>query len=384
MKLEKQVSDRIAMVRFIMIAGVVFVHAAADVQITETGGGLFDYLQDFFNFAVFRATVPLLAMASGYLLFAARADLSPVTLWMKKARTLVLPFLVFNSGAIALFFLLQQRFPQATMYLDLLHASRYQWINAFFSVMETPFNYPLYFVRDLLVLMLLAPLFGWLLRHMPLVGLAIVAGIFYFDYDRYLVMRGTSAIMFYIGGLLAVKKVDLLKLDDQRLPLLLLFVAICVAITVLRIDNINYAAIPGPFLVWPAFKYLAGTRVGQLASKYAKYSFFIFMAHAPLLHIARLLYMHYLSDDIPYGVFWLVAPPAIVAGLILVYDRAMRAAPRVFGLIIGGRGGKPAPVFIERRKTPRAPNAPVFSADVRRALLEGRMEGQAASWREAA
>jgi len=384
MKLEKEVSDRIAMVRFIMITGVVFVHAAAQDRIGGMGDGLFDYLQGFFNYAAFRASVPLLALVSGYLLFAARADLSPARLWMKKARTLGLPFLVFNGGAIALFFLLQQCFPHASMRVDLVHASRYEWINAFFSIMDVPFNYPLYFVRDLLVLVILAPLFGWLLRNGPLVGLALVATIFYCNYDNYLIIRGTSAIMFYMGGLLAVKKADLLALDGHRLPLLVLFAGICLSIVLLRIDNINVAAMPGPFLVWPAFKYLSGTRIGQLASRYGKYSFFIFLAHAPLLQVALLLYTHYLSTVIPHGVFWLVAPTVIVAGLIVTYDRAMAAAPRVFAMLVGGRVAKPARVFIERRKTQRPPNAAVFSPEVRRALLGGQMEGQAAAYREAA
>jgi len=371
MKIAKEVSDRISMIRFIMIVGVVFVHAAADDRITGMGNGLFDHVQGFFNYAAFRTSVPLLAIISGYLLFAAELDLAPLRLWRKKAKTVALPFFVFNCFAIGLFFLIQQVYPDVTMRIDLLNSSRYDLINAFFAIMDAPFNYPLYFVRDLLVLAVFAPVFGWFLRTAPAVGLLIVVTVFYFNFDRYLVIRDTSAIMFYIGGWMAVKKADLLKLDHHAFMMLTLFVGICCAITIFRIDNINYAAVSGPFLIWPAFKYLTGTRVGLLAAKYSKYSFFIFMAHAPLLQIARSMYDALLQDYLPYGVFWVVAPVGVSAMLIAVYDLAMKTMPELFSRMIGGRVGTKAPGFVERRKSPRPANAPVFSPEMRLARLGG-------------
>ncbi|RYE77558.1 MAG: acyltransferase [Oxalobacteraceae bacterium] len=376
MTLDKQVSDRIAMIRFIMIVGVVFVHAAADDRISAMGHGWLDSLQIFFSHAAFRTAVPLLALISGYLLFDAKLDLAAVTLWKKKARTIVLPFFFFNCLGIGLFFLLQQIYPDVKMRIDLLHGSRYDWINAFFGIMDVPFNYPLYFVRDLLVLIVLAPVFGWFLRNAPVAGLLLVTMVFYFNYDRYLVIRNTSAIMFYVGGLLAVKQWDLLKLDRYALPMLLSLLGICSAITVFRIDNINYVALSGPFLVWPAFRYLAGTRAGNLASKYNKYSFFIFMAHAPLLQVARSAYAANFQAEVPHGVFWLLAPVAVVTVLIAVYELAMKTAPAPFCWVIGGRVEKKAAVLVERRKTARPVNAAVFSPEMRMALRTG-FEGHA-------
>ena len=245
-----------------MIFGVVYVHAAAHDQIGGMGTGFFDYFMGFFNYAALRVPVPLLAIVSGYLLFIADLDLRPVALWKKKFRTIAFPFFVFNFLAIALFFGLQHLIPDAIMRIDLLHASRYDWINALFGILDAPFDYPMYFMRDLLVLIALAPVFGLFIRRAPMLGLAIVAVVFYFNYDGYLVIRSTSAIMFYIGGVLAVKKYDLLAFDHYAAPMLALLVAICAGVVVLHVDNINYAALTGPFLVWPAFKYLKNTVSG--------------------------------------------------------------------------------------------------------------------------
>lgn len=351
-----------------MIFGVVYVHAAAHDQIGGMGTGFFDYFMGFFNYAALRVPVPLLAIVSGYLLFIADLDLRPVALWKKKFRTIAFPFFVFNFLAIALFFGLQHLIPDAIMRIDLLHASRYDWINALFGVRDAPFDYPMYFMRDLLVLIALAPVFGLFIRRAPMIGLAIVAVVFYFNYDGYLVIRSTSAIMFYIGGVLAVKKYDLLAFDHFAAPMLALLVAICAGVVVLHVDNINYAALTGPFLVWPAFKYLKNTVVGRLAARSAKYSFFIFIAHAPLLQLLRLGYTRHLQDIVPYSVFWVVAPAMVIVTLVAIYNAAMKAAPMVFSAAIGGRTDMAMPAKVDRRGTPRPASALVYSDDFRMAL----------------
>jgi succinoglycan biosynthesis protein ExoH len=367
LKIQHDVSSRIAMLRTIMIIGVVYVHAAAEDRIGGMGDGFLDYLVGFFNYAALRVPVPLLAMVSGYLLFAADLDLHPRRLWQKKARTVVLPLCFYNLAAIALFFSLQQVFPDAIMRIDLLNASRYDWVNALFSVRDVPFDYPLYFLRDLLVLIALAPLFGAFIRRAPVLGFAIVTVVFYFNYDSYLVIRNTSAMLFYVGGVLAVKKCDLLTLDEYAAPLLSLFIVICLGIVLLDCDNINYAALTGPFLVWPAFKYLANTRVGHLAARSSKYSFFVFCAHAPALQLLRLGHERY-AAFIPQHIFWLLAPMIAIAGLVTLYNRLAQTTPVFLALITGGRIEKKVSGFVDRRKVARDPGAPVYSEDFRMAL----------------
>lgn len=356
------------MLRTVMIAGVVFVHAACDNRITGMGDGLLNHLMGFFNYAFFRASVPLLALISGYLLFVANLDQTPFKLWAKKAKTVALPFFVFNLAAIICFYELQKYFPSIILRFDLLNAGRYDWINAIFGVRDAPFNYPLYFMRDILALVALAPLFGWFIRTMPALGLVAVIIIFYFNFDSYLVIRSTSAIMFYVGGLLAVKQCDVLKLDDFAAPMLALFVVICLTIVALDIDDINYAALTGPFLIWPASKYLAGTKVGQFFARSAKYSFFIFIAHAPILHLMQVAYMANFQTHVPYFAFWLVAPTVIMAGLVIIYDGAMKCLPTVFPLAIGGRTGKASLAYAERRRAPRPAGAPIYSEEMRNRL----------------
>lgn len=353
-----------------MIAGVVYVHAAVDDRIGGMGDGFFDYLMGFFNYAALRVPVPLLAIVSGYLLFSASLDLRPMALWSKKARTVGLPYLFFNVLAIALFFGLQHLVPDAIMHVDLLHAGRYDWINALLGVRDAPFDYPLYFLRDLMVMVMLAPLFGLFIRFAPAVGLAIVVVLFYFNFDGYLIIRNTSAIMFYVGGLLAIKNVDLLSLDRHAAPMLALFVTICAAVVIAHDENINYAALTGPFLVWPAFKYLNNTKLGQEAVKASKYSFFIFIGHAPLLQLLRIGYTKNLQDVVPYPIFWFTAPALVIFTLVVIYKGAMKATPVFFAMVTGGRTDKKHVDKVDRRRAPRPASAPVYSSEFRTTLTQ--------------
>jgi len=60
MQYEDEVRERISMLRFLMIFGVVLLHTPPFVPIKEVGGGTFDLLKSFFQNAVFRTTVPVL------------------------------------------------------------------------------------------------------------------------------------------------------------------------------------------------------------------------------------------------------------------------------------------------------------------------------------
>ncbi len=71
---QQLVFDRIAMLRLLMIIGVVVLHTPPYVSVTEIGPGIFDFIKALFQNAAFRATVPVLTVISGYLLFRSGLD----------------------------------------------------------------------------------------------------------------------------------------------------------------------------------------------------------------------------------------------------------------------------------------------------------------------
>ena len=352
MTLAHGIRDRIALLRFVMIFGVIVLHTPAYVPMAEVGDSAFDAIKAFFQLAVFRASVPVLTVISGYLLFSSCIDREPLRCFTKKARTILIPFLCFNLPLLPVA-LGAEMFAGIQLSANLWPLETMNWLNAAFGLAAGPINYPLHFLRDLLVLIMMAPLFGWFLRNYAWTGLVLVAVIFVGDLDGYLLLRGLMAVMFYIGGMAAVRGWNLRMLDRYAGICFLIFLLACAAIVYFRIANTTYLGLTAPFLIWPATAWLARTPLGAWLAGMSKYSFFMFLAHAPLVMVTGVLYGRY-GSAIPYPVYWVLAPLWVTAVLVAVYRVAATAIPNLFSFMIGARSttgampkpGKPRNVFV--------------------------------------
>jgi succinoglycan biosynthesis protein ExoH len=91
-----------------------------------------------------------------------------------------------------------------------------------------------------------------------------------------------------------------------------------------------------PLLVWPAASLLVATPVGRWMIRMSRYSFFIFVAHAPVLLATSIVYKRY-QLHVPYQVYWIVAPVVTIAILAASYKLLARFVPGTFGLAVGTR-----------------------------------------------
>lgn len=333
---------RISILRFIMIFGVVVLHVPPHVPIAEIGPGAFDQLKAFFQSAVFRCSVPVLTVISGYLLFRAGLDRRYGALLRKKLKTLVVPFLAFNLPLVALAFLLQSGGDFAISY-QLVPLDAATMLDAAFAFSAAPLNFPLYFLRDLMVLALAAPLLGWCLRHAALPGLAAALLIMLYDLDGPLLLRTEMLVAFYVGGMAALRGWNLHALDRFAWPALLAFLLAAAAMVAGRVENTTWLGLAAPFLVWPAASLLDGTRTGRWLAGMGRYSFFIFLAHSVVLLVAWMAWRH-LAGGLPYPLFWAVAPFATVALLVALHRLASRHLGDPFHRLLGARGPAPRAV----------------------------------------
>lgn len=346
MAISSPVSQRIAMLRTTMIFGVVLLHTPDELGVDRIDfHNAFHLIRAFFQEAVFRATVPLLSLISGYLLFSAGLDLVPGKLYKKKIKSLGLPFFFFNVVLAALMYGIEKATGWAPWY-QMSEMSRMELVNGFYSVSAYPFNFPLYFIRDLLVVTLLVPLFGLFIRHAPVIGLAAVATVFYGNFDGDLVLRFSIPIFVYVGGLAAVYRWDLTAADRYALPCFAVFLCGAAAIVAFRITDIAWFVFTAPFLVWPAASRLVHTRYGKWAQANSNSSFFIFCAHAPLQMVPYYIYRHN-TDVLPEAVHWFGSFGICIVVLLGVHRLAMRTMPRAFALMTATRLPKPAPAPVQ-------------------------------------
>jgi succinoglycan biosynthesis protein ExoH len=333
--LDKNIRGRFDLLRFAMIVGVVLLHTPQYVPVTEIGSDGFSLVKAFFQNALFRTTVPVLTFISGYLVFHSNIDQTPKKLLAKKSRSLLIPFLVFNLPLLGLAWLAQTQAGIKLSY-DLTSSDAMSWLNMAFGLTGGPINYPLNFLRDMMALMLIAPVIGIMLRHMPFIGLAFVVWFFLNNYDGVLVLRDTMPIVFYLGGLAACCKWNMRALDAYAWPCLMIFLLACVAIVYFRIANTTILRLAAPLLVWPASALFLDSRVGAWCARMNRYSFFIFVAHAPVLILTWQIYKR-AGANVPYPLYWVVTPLATTILLVWIYKLVMKIAPRALQIALGGR-----------------------------------------------
>lgn len=318
-----------------MIFGVVLLHTPPYVPLTQIGSGPFDLLVASFQHAIFRTSVPVLTFISAYLLFRSDLDLEPARLLRKKLRSIAVPYLVFNLIVLGGFVLVSQ-IVGGTANRNASFTDVEGWVNAAFGLTTAPINYPLNFLRDLLALMLLAPLLGVLLRKAMWPGFVLVMLVFYFELDGLLLLRDVMGPVFYLGGMAAILRSDMRALDRHAPVLLAVFAIACAAIIYFRVANTNYLRLAAPLLVWPAASLLVPTAFGAWLARMSKYSFFLFLSHAPILFGLSLIYQRF-QDRIPYPVYWILSPVLVTMIVVALYEGAMRVMPQVFKTMVGQR-----------------------------------------------
>ncbi|MDB5852402.1 MAG: Acyltransferase family protein [Herminiimonas sp.] len=333
--IDPDVKNRISILRFVMIFGIVVLHTPTYVNIANVGSGWFDLTKAFFQSAVFRCTVPMLTCISGYLLFRSGLDRDFRKLWLKKCRTLLIPFLVCNS-LLALFVYIIQAEAKLPMSYQLYPFNLGTMLDAAFGLTTSPVNYPLNFVRDLFILMILAPLFGLVLRRSPFAGLVLVVPVFWFNIDGFLIVRNEMPIMFYIGGMAAVQNWNIKRLDRYAGLCLVLFLALCVSVIYFKATNTTYIRFVAPILLWPASALFSDTKAGYWLARKSRYSFFIFLLHAPLLMVSFVLYKQ-LAPHVPYALYWFLTPVAVTCFLITAYKLGMAYTSVSFTRVFGAR-----------------------------------------------
>lgn len=335
--MEQDLSQRVAILRYLLIFGIVVLHTPPYVPLGETGPGVFDFIKALFQHAVFRASVPVLTFISGYLLFSSGLDGNWPRLLSKKTRTILLPLVFFNLPFVLFLYLTQwhslidHEFSRQVYPFDWI-----AWINGTIGLLESPVNYPLNFLRDLYLISIGAPIIGLLIRHTPWLGFLGIFSVFWFNLDGPLVLRNTMPIVFYLGAVAALHNWKMNGLDKFAWLLLGLFIVLCVATVQFEIANRNYLRVVSPVLIWPAAALLVNTRVGLWLSEISGCSFITFLMHAPLLFLAWVGYSK-VANVVPYWLFWIATPVAVAAILALVRDLGSRIFPRTTRLALGGR-----------------------------------------------
>ncbi|MBV5316190.1 MAG: acyltransferase [Desulfobulbaceae bacterium] len=373
--IDKESSLRLKLLRFPAIIGVVYVHAygttvnyaGGTLGLVETNG-LTEFIRNLLSQGLARIAVPLFFLMSGYLFFANFR-------WSKKTyleklqtrlRSLLVPMVFWNILGLALVALVQawpsiQTIPYFIGKNDVIAGyTIIQYFNAILGLKWYPFAYHFWFIRDLILLALLAPVIAVILRFAALpffivVYLCWVFGIWplpepvvmgwVFGGWPIVIPAAMGVFFFSAGALCGINGQSLFAFDRFGKT------AVLVYLPILLVDVICYKAWFNPYL------HRTGLIFGVAATLYAtklimrhqwlqrtlvtlgSASFFVYAAHEPLLGIARTFAFKYIPLDYPYTMLllYLTIPVLVMASLVLLHRVLMVYCPRALGVVTGGR-----------------------------------------------
>jgi len=336
--MDKDISDRIWVTRYVMIIGIVILHLPPYQPLSQVGVSGFDYVKAFFTYGVFRTTVPVLTVMSGFLIFSSSLPLNPRKLLSKKIKSLLIPLIFWNLPlVIVVFFIQKYSILDHNFSAQLFPFETFNWLNSTVGLFANgPINYPLNFIRDLFVITLLSPLLWQMINRFPYIGLVILLIVYYFNLDGNLILRNSMLVSFYIGALAACHKWDLTLLDKYAVLLVGLLLLICAMLVIFKIDNRELFRLVSPFIVWPSMSLIMRSSFKGILLKYADNSFFTFLSHAPIILVIWLIFQKYFPLA-PYFVYWFFAPVITVILTVLINKSVKKIMPRFHAFILGGR-----------------------------------------------
>lgn len=341
--------------RILLISGIVFVHVPYDPQTSPFLGanGFIDWIRVFLGESLFRVGVPCLSAISGYLLFRHGLDAFDYAKTIRsKARTVLLPFLIWNL-AFLIFVCIAQGGGIGFGYLpDATTATPRELATLAFAIEGQPINIPLYFLRDLLLCILLAPVLGLLIKRYPLAALTVFFIYAIFPIPNGIFLKKSILFGFSCGIAASLHKLDIRMLDPHAEKISALFLtAAALLATALYwtgpdfptgIDILlNLTAISGIVGSWAISAILVRSRLGMRLSQTEGLSFWIFCAHYPLLVAFWMLWNKVAQPEF-YPLFYFSTPLLALLILIASHKAAKRLAPGLHAVLTGSRTGKHA------------------------------------------
>ncbi|MBR4791104.1 MAG: acyltransferase [Treponema sp.] len=300
-QISEEDSKRITSLRFLLIVFVVFIHANLTPD-DALNYYHYDFIQPkwievFKNFicsTLGGAAVPLFFLFASYLQFS-KNDSYP-TLLKKRSKSLLLPYILWTVITVILYFIAQS-IPQTAPYFQnpiniVRNWKVLDWIKIFTyhnlgEGLQTPLVYQFWFIRDLIILIVLSPVLKFLCRRLPGWTLIFVSVLALKGIPVFFV--NTNALFFYTAGYyFATYKISFFKIADKiKTYEYTVLLALTILFDLLLEGKYNFSFVKTIlsclfFLKLSAIFIKHQNLYGKL-EYLAGYSFFLYAVHTPFL-----------------------------------------------------------------------------------------------------
>lgn len=319
----EETSKRITSLRFLLIVFVVFIHnyysSDTIAEAVEKGGSvvllnensIVYWLKLFISKGITRCAVPLFFIFSAFLQSIKNDDYSK--LLKKKSKSLLLPYFIWTliygfyfAGLKIIVLKIAPQFignPENTA----LTWTKMEWFHKFFGYEFKPdgsfelpgFAYQFWFIRDLIILVIVSPVLNFFVKKIPFLFLCVISILYFCSVQIYFVEN--QALFYYSLGLLwGNYRINVFEKIDKINWLEIIFLFL----TTFIISNLNkkYGSILHQCYVFFAsimlLKFSKNLTQRENLYNVLKYlsgfSFFLFAIHTPVLNEMLKKYWLYL------------------------------------------------------------------------------------------
>ena len=380
---DELLSKTISYLRFPLTVGVVFIHFNIAKDVFSMQGvkyGLnnadwYYFVINFFSDVLPRVGVPLFFLISGFLFFY-RKEFN-TTIYKKKISnrmvTLVLPYFLWNIVAILITLFhqlpfLSSVFPNAgktnviispvrlfyTFFANYINEGIFVTPDIGGGISELsqdpyPIDGPMWYVRDLIVMVILSPVIYYFIKKTGKLGVAILGLSWFFIRPLlgfgYLTMFLTASFFFSMGAYFSIKRINFVNYMRKMKYSPFLYLFICVADTLTKRTEYNFfihnvGILAGVVSVVVIVSLLIEKKWVKVSNTLANGSFFVYALHILIIHdIAKLMFKILHLEDNTYSMLFLYFAVPIITTIVcvFVYVSLKRFCPRVCSLLTGGR-----------------------------------------------
>jgi surface polysaccharide O-acyltransferase-like enzyme len=341
-----------------LIIGVVFIHAYSTEVFVANGafgvtntGYWADFIRNIISEGIARIAVPLFFLISGYLFFCGFSFSTENYLKKIKSRinSLLIPFVFFNVATLLFLGLLQNLTLTRALFSGnsppISSLGMYGYLNAIFGIDRLPISYQFWFIRDLMIIVLVTPLINLFLKAVPRLFIFIILTLWFIKIWPISMPAAASVCFFSIGAYMANSKINLFALDRYGHAILPIYIAVLVTDALVKDGTIsvyvhNIGIVTGIVSALYATKYLLNTnQLKQILLWASGCSFFVFAVHEPLLTAVRKISYAFIQpkDDIIIIVLYFLNPSLVIIMSVAIYVAIRILAPKFLSSITGSR-----------------------------------------------
>lgn len=350
MKISEYNSIKIKVLSFIAIMMVLYIHA---VFKEADNYPIAYYIQDFFAFSGISIVAnPTFFAISGFLFFNNIDNVkSCFPRICKRVKTLLIPYVIWNL-IFVLWYIILFIIPGTSSYVN-SNIFREIWgngiIQTFYALFVKPVAFQLWFLRDLLLYVIISPLFYLCIKRIPKVFLS---SLFFLGSLAIILLPSEikiwGAFFFAIGGYIAIHS-SLENITHKITKPIIIFTCLFIYLNnalirpldIIPLDGLDIIVeLSGLIVLWAGYNYTVktSTKLIKRISELGNYSFFIYLFHEPFFNIIKKIGLKFLGvNEYSLILLYLINPFIMAVSAILVANFLKKLMPNMYSILVGGR-----------------------------------------------